>query len=275
MASRSRTPRVPWPTASPQRRRDRARASGVAGHVRRRRAAPPRIDQAISPSSGHCPKGRTPSASSTARARRRSSGDGRALPRTRRAHGRGVRVPRLTPHVVRYRLAGLEQRPDGRVVARNRVIAKVSRREIATQFHVSGAGRDGARPRPEGDDRGRRGWPSTSRSRTTSPSRPTPGATPTTVRSSSLLPSIAELRDELHARHGYARVPRGRRGRGIGTPAAVAAAFAMGAAYVVTGSINQACVEAGTSPPYARRCSLRPTTPTWRWLPPPTCSRWA
>ena len=31
---------------------------------------------------------------------------------------------------------------------------------------------------------------------------------------------------------------------GIATPAAVSAAFAMGAAYVVTGSINQSCVEA-------------------------------
>src|SRR5206468_8273040 len=34
---------------------------------------------------------------------------------------------------------------------------------------------------------------------------------------------------------------------GISTPWAAAAAFAMGAAYVVTGSVNQACVEAGTS----------------------------
>ena len=34
---------------------------------------------------------------------------------------------------------------------------------------------------------------------------------------------------------------------GIATPAAVAAAFAMGAAYVVTGSVNQACVESGSS----------------------------
>jgi PfaD family protein len=34
---------------------------------------------------------------------------------------------------------------------------------------------------------------------------------------------------------------------GIATPAAAAAAFAMGAAYIMTGSINQACVESGTS----------------------------
>jgi PfaD family protein len=35
---------------------------------------------------------------------------------------------------------------------------------------------------------------------------------------------------------------------GLGTPAAVAAAFGLGAAYVLTGSVNQACVESGLSP---------------------------
>ena len=36
---------------------------------------------------------------------------------------------------------------------------------------------------------------------------------------------------------------------GIATPASAAAAFAMGAAYVLTGSVNQACVESGSSDP--------------------------
>jgi trans-AT polyketide synthase, acyltransferase and oxidoreductase domains len=34
---------------------------------------------------------------------------------------------------------------------------------------------------------------------------------------------------------------------GIATPESAAAAFAMGAAYILTGSINQSCVEAGIS----------------------------
>jgi PfaD family protein len=34
-------------------------------------------------------------------------------------------------------------------------------------------------------------------------------------------------------------------GGGLGTPSSVAAAFALGASYVVTGSVNQACVESG------------------------------
>ena len=41
---------------------------------------------------------------------------------------------------------------------------------------------------------------------------------------------------------------------GIATPAAAAAAFAMGAAYVVTGSVNQACVESGIVGHRAARC---------------------
>ncbi len=56
---------------------------------------------------------------------------------------------------------------------------------------------------------------------------------------SALLPSILELRDRM--------APRVRVGAagGISTPRAVAAAFAMGAAYVVTGSVNVGAVESG------------------------------
>jgi trans-AT polyketide synthase, acyltransferase and oxidoreductase domains len=168
---------------------------------------------------------------------------------------RGVRTVeasaflRLTPHVVRYRVAGLGEAPDGTVVARNRVIAKVSRREIATHF-LSPAPSDLLR------DLVQAGWIEERQARL---AERVPLADDLTVEADSgghtdnrplvvLLPSIAALRDELQARYGYARVPRVGAAGGIGTPAAVAAAFAMGAAYVVTGSINQACVEAGTSP---------------------------
>jgi PfaD family protein len=62
-----------------------------------------------------------------------------------------------------------------------------------------------------------------------------------------LLPRLMALRDELSALHGYPmRVRLGAAG-GIGTPQAAAAAFGLGADYVVTGSINQACVESGLS----------------------------
>src|SRR5207302_10596872 len=53
---------------------------------------------------------------------------------------RGVRLVEssayldLTLPVVRYRLAGIRRGPDGRVIAPNHVIAKVSRVEVATKF---------------------------------------------------------------------------------------------------------------------------------------------
>jgi PfaD family protein len=48
-------------------------------------------------------------------------------------------------------------------------------------------------------------------------------------------------------KHGYSRPVRVGAAGGLGTPGALAAAFALGAAYVVTGSVNQACVESGLS----------------------------
>lgn len=40
----------------------------------------------------------------------------------------------LTPHIVYYRAAGLAQGPDGRVEIKNKIIAKISRREVAIKF---------------------------------------------------------------------------------------------------------------------------------------------
>jgi PfaD family protein len=64
---------------------------------------------------------------------------------------------------------------------------------------------------------------------------------------SCLLPSMLELRDELRAQHAYSQVVYVGSGGGIGTPASILSAFMLGADYVVTGSINQACVESGAS----------------------------
>jgi PfaD family protein len=57
------------------------------------------------------------------------------------------------------------------------------------------------------------------------------------------------LRDRLQAQFQFPVPVRVGLGGGIGTPAGVAGAFALGAAYVVTGSVNQACVESGSSDP--------------------------
>ena len=62
-----------------------------------------------------------------------------------------------------------------------------------------------------------------------------------------LLPTMLALRDRMQAQHRYERPLRIGAAGGISTPWAAAAALAMGAAYIVTGSVNQSCVEAGTS----------------------------
>jgi PfaD family protein len=62
-----------------------------------------------------------------------------------------------------------------------------------------------------------------------------------------LLPTMLALRDEITAKYDYVNPVRIGLAGGIATPESTTAAFAMGAAFVLTGSINQACVEAGTS----------------------------
>ena len=60
-------------------------------------------------------------------------------------------------------------------------------------------------------------------------------------------PTIDRRSRWLQAQFGYRAPLRVGAAGGISTPASAAAAFAMGAAYVVTGSVNQACVESGSS----------------------------
>ena len=55
------------------------------------------------------------------------------------------------------------------------------------------------------------------------------------------------IRDEIQARYNYPTPVRVGAAGGISTPQSALAAFMMGAAYIVTGSVNQACLEAGTS----------------------------
>ena len=62
-----------------------------------------------------------------------------------------------------------------------------------------------------------------------------------------LLPTMLALRDRLVEKFSYPHDICVGLGGGIATPDAAAAAFAMGAAYVLTGTVNQTCIEAGTS----------------------------
>jgi PfaD family protein len=151
---------------------------------------------------------------------------------------------------VYYRVAGLHTGPDGQVAAGNRIIAKVSRVEVATKFlsppplriltELLNAGKISpeqlqlAQRVPMCDD-----LIAEADSGGHTDNRP----------AITLLPTLLALRDRLQQQYRYPRAVRVGLAGGIATPASVAGAFALGAAFVVTGSINQACVESGSSDP--------------------------
>lgn len=155
---------------------------------------------------------------------------------------------RLTPAVVRCAAAGLRVDATGRIVRPVRIVAKVSRPEVAEVF---------LRP-PPGDLLAllvAQGRLSADEARLATR---LPVAEDITVEADSgghtdnrplgaMLPGICVLRDEIAGRERYpSRIRVGAAG-GLGNPQAVAAAFALGADYVVTGSINQLAVESGIS----------------------------
>ena len=154
----------------------------------------------------------------------------------------------LTPAVVRCAITGIRLDDQGRVVRPRHVFAKISRAEVATRF---------LSPAPEAILRSLEAAGLLTRSEVELAAR-VPVAEDITVEADSgghtdnqaltaLFPTIARLRDELSAKFGYTRPIRVGAAGGLGTPGALAAAFGLGAAYVVTGSVNQAAVEAGLS----------------------------
>ena len=167
---------------------------------------------------------------------------------------RGIRLVeasaylRLTLPVVRYRVSGIKRDAGGRIVAPNRIIAKVSRVEVATQFFSP--------PPQEFLDE-------LVRVKEITPEQALlaagiPMAQDLTAEADSgghtdnrplvtLLPTLLALRDRMQGQFGYEQPLRVGAAGGLSTPAGLAAAFAMGAAYVLTGSVNQSCVESGSS----------------------------
>ena len=154
----------------------------------------------------------------------------------------------LTPAVVRCAASGLRLDRSGRVVRPIRMMAKLSRPEVAERF-LSPSPREILR---ELVDRGE-----LSREEAALAER-VPVAEDVTVESDSgghtdnrplgaLLPVIQGLRDQLARRYGHGYAVRVGAAGGLGTPTAVAAAFAAGADYVVTGTVNQLSVESGLS----------------------------
>jgi len=154
----------------------------------------------------------------------------------------------ITAALVRYRVSGLSVGSNGEIQIPHLILAKVSRPEVAEQFlspppiallqrlaesgEITRREADLAQSIPMADD--------------ICVEADSGGHTDRGVLQA-LLPTILQRRDEVTQKHGY-RFPIcvGAAG-GIGTPHAVAASFILGADFVLTGSVNQCTVEAGTS----------------------------
>ena len=154
----------------------------------------------------------------------------------------------LTLPVVKYRVKGLKLGHDGRVVATNRVIAKVSRVEVASKFmapapakYLNALVASGEISREQAE------WATRVPMADDITAEADSGGHTDNQPAIVLLPTMIALRDRLQAQYGYEKVPRIGAAGGISTPWSAAAALAMGAAYIVVGSVNQACVESGTS----------------------------
>ncbi len=154
----------------------------------------------------------------------------------------------LTPAVVRCSAAGLRRGPDGRIIRRTRVFAKISRPEVAELFmspppaalvrtlvehgQLTAEEAELAACLPVAED-----------ITVEADSAGHTDGRPLTV----LLPAVQATRDAVAARFGLpGRIRVGAAG-GLGTPQGVAGAFALGAAYVLTGSVNQVSAESGQS----------------------------
>jgi PfaD family protein len=154
----------------------------------------------------------------------------------------------LTLPLVYYRVNGIHRDKNGKVICPGKVIAKVSRVEVARKF-LSPPPQKFLKLLVEKN---------LITSEQAALSAEIPMADNLTAEADSgghtdnrpaltLLPIMLALRDDITTKYDYVNpIGIGLAG-GIATPDSTAAAFAMGAAFVLTGSINQACVEAGTS----------------------------
>jgi PfaD family protein len=154
----------------------------------------------------------------------------------------------LTLPLVYFRVKGIHRDNKGNVIFPGKVVAKVSRIEVAQKFLspppekflkilvdknlISSEQAGLAAVIPMADDL-------TAEADSGGHTDNRPALT--------LLPTMLALRDEITAKYNYLNPVRIGLAGGIATPDSTAAAFAMGAAFVLTGSINQACVESGTS----------------------------
>jgi trans-AT polyketide synthase/acyltransferase/oxidoreductase domain-containing protein len=155
---------------------------------------------------------------------------------------------RLTIPLVYYRIKGIHRDADGNIICPNRIIAKISRIEVARQFFsppppkiikqllaknmITDEEAELAQFIPVTD---------------TMTAEADSGGHTDNRPALSLLPTILSLKNQMAKQYDYPTPLFVGIGGGIATPESAAAAFSMGAAYVLTGTVNQSCIEAGTS----------------------------
>lgn len=155
----------------------------------------------------------------------------------------------ITPSVVRLAVSGIKADAQGGIHRPRRLFAKISRPEVARPF---------LSPAPQAilQELLRRGQITQEEAQLAAR---VPLAEDITMEADSgghtdnqvltaMFGVIARLRDDMIRTHGYACPIRLGAAGGIGTPEAVAAAFALGADYVLTGSVNESAIESGIAP---------------------------
>ncbi|HHF7032186.1 TPA: ACP S-malonyltransferase [Streptococcus mutans] len=154
----------------------------------------------------------------------------------------------MTLALVKLRINGITKDDTGNIIIKHRIIAKVSRPEIAEQFLSAPPERIVKKLLENGEITKEEAELAVyiSMADDICVEADSGGHTDQGV-GYVILPTIQKLRDEIAKKNSYKNRVRVGLAGGIGTPAAVASAFLMGADFVVTGSINQCTVEAGTS----------------------------
>jgi trans-AT polyketide synthase/acyltransferase/oxidoreductase domain-containing protein len=154
----------------------------------------------------------------------------------------------ITTSLIWYKAKGLRRNEKGFIESNHKIIAKISRPEVAEAFMSPAPARLVEKLLSEG--------------KITEEEaillKDVPVANDLCVEADSgghtdcgvsytLMPAILKLRNEMMEKFKYSeKVHIGAAG-GIGTPEAAGASFVLGADFIVTGSINQCTVEAGTS----------------------------
>jgi trans-AT polyketide synthase/acyltransferase/oxidoreductase domain-containing protein len=154
----------------------------------------------------------------------------------------------MTPALVYYRLSGLQRAEDGSIKCRHRIVAKVSRPEVAQAFLSPAPAKlvqsllDKGLITEAQAEMGQQ----VAMSFDLCVEADSGGHTDQGV-ATVLLPAMQRLKQQIEQEYCYDHPIHIGLAGGIGAPESAASAFMMGADFILTGSINQCTVEGGTS----------------------------